>query len=220
MDRQRNRRSRIIKLFGLSILVLLAGFVLWYQVDTRISLPEVDTTIVTQLERIELGPDNYAVGNNWLRKNEFGLWEMYVEGPPFEMGVAAGKLTEELIYNQEKAFVEKIRELVPSDAYLKFLKYFIKFFNRDIDEYILPEYQEEIFGISFSCSDDFDFIGTNYDRMLNYHGAHDIGHALQDLMLVGCTSFAANMGFSDSSLIVGRNFDFYINEAFAEDKIV
>ncbi len=220
MDKQRNRRARIIKLFGLSILILFAGFVLWYQVDTRISLPAVDTSIVGQLERIKSGPDNYAVGNNWLRKNEFGLWEMYVEGPPFEMGVAAGKLTEELIYNQEKAFVEKIRELVPSDAYLKFLKYFIKFFNRDIDEYILPEYQEEIFGISFSCSDDFDFIGTNYDRMLNYHGAHDIGHALQDLMLVGCTSFAANMGFSDSSLIVGRNFDFYINEAFAEDKIV
>ena len=56
--------------------------------------------------------------------------------------------------------------------------------------------------------------------MLNYHGAHDIGHALQDLMLVGCTSFAANMGSADSSFIIGRNFDFFISEAFAEDKII
>lgn len=145
---------------------------------------------------------------------------MYLEGSAFERGLANGKLSRELIYKQEKAFVDQIKELIPSETYLKFLKYFIRFFNRDIDEYILPEYQEEIYGISFSASDDFDFIGTKFERMLNYHAAHDVGHALQDLMLVGCTSFAANMGFADSSLIIGRNFDFYINDAFAEDKII
>jgi predicted choloylglycine hydrolase len=167
-----------------------------------------------------LGPDQYRIGNNWLKKNEYGLWEMYLEGSPFERGVISGKLTEELVYKQEKAFVDKIKEMIPSESYLDFLKYFIRFFNRDIDEYILPEYQQEIYGISFSASDDFNFIGTKYERMLNYHAAHDIGHALQDLMLVGCTSFASNMGYADSSLIIGRNFDFYINDAFAEDKIV
>jgi hypothetical protein len=145
---------------------------------------------------------------------------MYLEGPSFERGVIAGILTEELIYKQEKAFVKQIRKIVPSEAYLDFLKYFIRFFNRDINEYILPEYQEEIYGISFSASDEFNYIGTKYERMLNYHAAHDIGHALQDLMLVGCTSFAANMGFTDSSMIIGRNFDFYVNDEFAEDKIV
>jgi hypothetical protein len=172
------------------------------------------------MERVETATDSYSVGNNWLRKNQYGLWEMYLEGTPFEMGVANGKLTKELIHKQEVAFVDKIKELVPSPGYLNFLKYFVGFFNRDIDEYILPEYEEEIYGISFSASNEFDFIGTNYERMLNYHGAHDIGHALQDLMLVGCTSFAANMGFADSSLVIGRNFDFFISDAFAEDKIV
>jgi len=56
--------------------------------------------------------------------------------------------------------------------------------------------------------------------MLNYHAAHDIGHALQDLALVGCTSFGLNLNQADSNLIIGRNFDFYINEKFAENKVV
>ncbi len=39
--------------------------------------------------------------------------------------------------------------------------------------------------------------------------------------LVGCTSFSAwNKKTSDSSLIVGRNFDFYLGNEFAKDKIV
>jgi len=218
--KKKNRVLRFFLILAVIFLLAIGAFVLWYQVDTKIVPPEITDKSALNLNRETLDTGYFKVGENWLRKNKFGLWEMYLEGSPFEIGVAGGKLTKELIYNQEEAFVEKIREMVPSESYLNFLKYFIGFFNRDIDEYILPEYQEEIYGISFSASEKFDFIGTNYERMLNYHGAHDIGHALQDLMLVGCTSFAANIGFADSSLILGRNFDFYINDAFAEDKIV
>jgi tetratricopeptide (TPR) repeat protein len=56
--------------------------------------------------------------------------------------------------------------------------------------------------------------------MLNYHGAHDIGHALKDLAMVGCTSFIANQNRNDSDMVVGRNFDFYINDDFAKDKMI
>ena len=218
--RHKFRFFRFLLYLVLFFFVTIIALVGWYYFDTQISPPPASQDVINNTVRETVDKNHYRIGKNWLKKNKYGLWEMYLEGSPFEMGVVNGKLTRELIYKQEKAFVDQIRKMVPSESYLDFLKYFIKFFNRDIDEHILPEYREEIYGISFSASDDFDFIGTKYERILNYHAAHDIGHALQDLMLVGCTSFAANMGFSDSSLIIGRNFAFYINNAFAEDKIV
>ncbi|HEY9115652.1 MAG TPA: C45 family peptidase [Bacteroidales bacterium] len=210
---------RLGRILAVVILLKLIFFI-WFIVDTKINPPEIEDLSALELQRENTAPDFFVIGDNSLRKNEFGLWEMAVEGSPFEMGVVEGKLSKELIHQQEEAFVEQINVLVPSPSYLKFLKYFIAFFNRDIDENILPEFQEEIYGVSFSASNEYDYIGNNYERMLNYHAAHDIGHALQALALVGCTSFSANMNSTDSSLVIGRNFDFYINPAFAENKVV
>jgi isopenicillin-N N-acyltransferase like protein len=122
---------------------------------------------------------------------------------------------------QENAFIEQIDQIIPSRFYLNFLKYLIAWFNRDIDKNIDPEYLLEIYGVSLSASEEFNNIGTNYERILNYHGAHDIGHALQDYHFVGCTSFSTwGSKSEDSTLLIGRNFDFFVGEKFAEDKII
>jgi hypothetical protein len=97
----------------------------------------------------------------------------------------------------------------------------VAWFNRNLDKNVTEEDKEEIYGISRSASDKYQYIGSNYQRLLNYHGAHDIGHALQSLALVGCTSFGTwDARSQDSTMIIGRNFDFYVNDDFARDKIV
>jgi isopenicillin-N N-acyltransferase-like protein len=202
--------------------ILLVGFFIYFIIAVQIDVPEIkkDTTLNWKRETID--KEFYKVNNSWLRNHKSGLWELYVEGDGYERGIANGMLTKELHEFQEDAFFHQIQILVPDLNYLKFLKYFVAYFNRHLPEHIINEYQEEIFGISQFASDNYDFIAPKYHRILNYHGAHDIGHALQDKnMTVGCTSFAVwNSKSEDGELLIGRNFDFYSGDDFAKNKIV
>ncbi len=197
-------------------------FLLWFIITVTITPPEIKNIEVLNLERIKIDTDFYTINNNWIKKSETGLWEIYVEGDGFERGVIEGKLNKELAEKQEIAFINQIQEMIPSKAMLNYLKFFIAFFNRNLDKHVIDEYKEEIYGESIYASDKFDFVAPKYYRMLNYHAAHDIGHALQDKnMTVGCTAFGAwATKTEDSTLLIARNFDFYVGDAFAEDKLI
>ena len=163
----------------------------------------------------------FSSGNNFLLKIKQELWELYVEGDPLERGLAFGSLADSLLKRQESIFFAKVDELLPSRNKQHFLRTFLKWYNRKLYLNVPEEYKTEIYGISQYSSHDFDNIAPPYLRSLYLHGAHDIGHALQDLALVGCSSFAAWGDKSeDGSLIIGRNFDFYAGDDFAKDKIV
>ncbi|MHA7057019.1 C45 family autoproteolytic acyltransferase/hydrolase [Aquimarina sp. M1] len=178
-------------------------------------IESVDTTRVKHSETF------FTLNNNLLRKNEQGVWEMYIEGNPLERGVAAGSLGRELIKIQEDAFIGKITELIPSETYLRFLSKIVAWYNRKLHLNVPEEYKTEIYGVSRYASDEYNNFAEPYVRMLYAHGAHDIGHALQDLMLVGCTSFAAwDDKTVDGKLLIGRNFDFYAGDDFSEEKLV
>ena len=163
----------------------------------------------------------FSTGNNFFIKNKQNLWELYVEGDPLERGLATGSLTDSLLKKQQKVFFDKINELLPSKFKQKTLKTFLKWYGRKLSHHVPDEYKTEIYGISEYSSHDFDNIAPRYLRSLYLHASHDIGHALQDLALVGCSSFAAwGEKSEDGNLILGRNFDFYAGDDFAKDKIV
>lgn len=179
-------------------------------------VPKVDVG-----ERKKVGENHYVLGNNWLRKNEAGIWEMYIEGDDYERGLIYGKLAKELCQRQEEIFVGQINGFVPSKFFQRFLRFAIGFFNKDIDEYVPQENLREIYGISQSFGDEYDYIAPKFTRHLNYHAAHDIGHALNDYSVVGCSSFSLKGAKSyNGDLLIGRNFDFYVGDEFAEDKLI
>ncbi|GAA4323803.1 acyl-CoA--6-aminopenicillanic acid acyl-transferase [Pontixanthobacter gangjinensis] len=177
-------------------------------------LENIDTT------RIKHSDTYYSLGKNQLFQNEQGIWELYLEGDALERGLVNGNLCRELIHHQEIAFMNKLQEMVPSENYRGFLKSVISWFNRKMYLHVPEEYKKEIYGLSRYGLERYDDFAPGYVRMLYFHGAHDIGHAMQDLMLVGCTSFAAwDSKTEDGELLLGRNFDFYAGDEFGEQKI-
>ncbi len=202
----------------IALLFVLAVYLFCVAIDYP---PKPADMSCLKLKRNEPSPGFYTIKNSWFRKSKSGLYELYVEGKPFERGVINGKLTKELVVRQEDYFTAQIAKLVPSEFYRSFLKYFVAWFNRNLDKNITLEDKLEIYGISKSASDKYKYIGSNYQRILNYHAAHDIGHALQGMALVGCTSFGTwDARSQDSTMIIGRNFDFYVSDNFAKDKII
>lgn len=163
----------------------------------------------------------FYTGNNFFIKNKQQLWELYIEGDPLERGFAMGSLTDSLLKKQEHFMFDKVNDLIPSNFKKRILRNFLKWYNRKLYLHVENEFQAEIFGISKYASKDLDYIAPSFLRSLYLHGAHDIGHAVQDLAMVGCTSFAVwGDKTDDGNLILGRNFDFYAGDAFAKEKIV
>lgn len=203
------------------LLLLIVILLVYVRSVAIIDEPQLADEALSYLSVSEPDSGLYEFNGSWFRKSESGLYELYVEGKPFERGIAVGKLSRNLIQYQEEVFTNQINQLVPSPTYLEVLKYFVGWFNRNLDESVPEEYRHEIFGVSRAASEKFNNIAPAYQRILNYHAAHDIGHALQNMSLVGCTAFATWGNTSeDNTLIIGRNFDFYVGDDFAKNKIV
>lgn len=184
-------------------------------------VPDITQYKTQSPKRVQISDATFSSKNGFLTKNQQGLWELYVQGNPLELGLATGSLTQELFHKQEDALLTKVDQIVPSGFKQYLLRKFLAWFNRKMYLNIPEEYKTEIYGLAQYASEDYDHIAEAYPRVLYLHGAHDIGHALQDLALVGCSSFAIwGDKTSDGQLLIGRNFDFYAGDEFAKEKII
>ena len=201
------------------VFVLIMGTMTYLYRTADMGEPAMD--IDTADYAVERHGDVLRCGGSTLRRNAEGVWELTTGGDPVVRGAESGALLRDLMHYQEKVFIDQIRRIVPSESYLHFLRVLIVIFNRNMATYIPEEYRCEIAAQARFCTHEYDAIGTPYERQINYHAAHDIGHAMQEYMLVGCSSFAAwNAETVDSALLVGRNFDFWIGDDFARNKLV
>ena len=203
-------------------LIFIGSFLLGCQTTRTVLLDE--KAYKKQLSDFEVQKINdsvYQISSDFLQKNEAGNWELKISGSPIDLGTKNGLLTEKIYNKQQTIFFDQVKKMVPSYLKRTFLMQFVKWFNRDISDYILPEYKKEIFGLSQHSQYHYPMMGTSYQRELMIQGAHDIGHAMQNLMLVGCSSFGVwNAKTENGELLIGRTFDFYMGDDFAEQKLI
>ena len=157
----------------------------------------------------------------WLFRNRYGFWEAYVSGTPEDRGGAMGSMCRNLLAYQEEAFIGFIKAYVKSFSYLRILYWLTIVFIRRMADNVPEEYRKEIYAASEFSSHTYDIFCDSYVRQLSYHAAHDIGHFMQDYMLVGCTSFAVWGDRSkDGRLLLARNFDFCVGDDFSRNRII
>ncbi|MEO5585643.1 MAG: C45 family autoproteolytic acyltransferase/hydrolase [Flavobacteriales bacterium] len=176
---------------------------------------------IPEVQVMDSAGDVRRCGTGTLLRNDHGLWEMRLQGDPLELGLQQGALEGDLYRSQEHIFFEKLKELVPKPGKQRLLIKFLGWFNRNMYKHVTNEYLAEIEGVSRYADAEYDHVAPAYMRALYLHGAHDIGHAVQQMALVECSSFAAwGESSCDGELVIGRNFDFYAGDAFAENRIV
>lgn len=208
-----NKRKKILWIS--LVLALIVGFLLF-----KWAVIYNPPTVPTSIERYaveQFGNDTTLYGPNWAVKNSYGEWVGFVEGAPYERGIALGEIHKSRIQSQEDAFVGQLEDHLPNAFYRNLLRVGIAWFNKNLDQSVPLEYRREIYGVSQFFSDAHDNVGPKYNRILNYHAAHDIGHMAQNMNLVACSAIAE---WNDSTFYLGRNFDFYFGDEFAKNKII
>lgn len=184
-------------------------------------IPDISRYTLETPKVSKINDSTFSFNRNYLTKNKQQLWELYIKGNPLQLGYNNGALTQNLMQQQEEIFFSKVEGFVPSKFKQKLLRGFLKWYNRKMYLNVREDDQAELYGLSQYSSDKYNFIAPKYLRNLYLHGAHDIGHAMQDLAMVGCTSLAVwNENTEDGELLIGRNFDFYVGDDFAKNKLV
>lgn len=205
-------------LFYLLLILSLASCGISKSID---HVPEVSQYSLDIPKVNKINDSTFSFNQNYLMKNKQQLWELYIKGNPLQLGYNNGALTQSLMQKQEEIFFSKVEGFVPSKFKQKLMRNFLKWYNRKMYLNVREDFQAELYGLSQYSSDKYNFIAPKYLRSLYLHGAHDIGHAMQDLMMVGCSSLAVwNENTEDGDLLIGRNFDFYVGDDFAKNKLI
>jgi hypothetical protein len=128
------------------------------------------------------------------------------------------------MHTLENEFLKMIQGYVPQHWLMEILKNYIIWRNRHLSDFIPQDYRLEIYATTFGSPDNHPEEGNFYNRLLNYHAAHDVSYMMIDnpfITRAGCTAFGAWGGATTNGhLIAGRNFDWEAAEVFSRDRVV
>lgn len=209
-------RGLAIGAVTLVVLAVLAQAVL--TALTRIDPPPRPAN--AQTPPIEVKGERAYVGPNWMTR-ERGLWELHLEGEPWDMGYAHARLGTRLLMATEDYMFAEMNRYVPSKLAMWAIRLGVRWQYRHLTESIPRDVLLEIAGQAEGYHDTHSDFLPGFHRMIFYHALHDITQGLEHSPMLGCTAFAVSGTATTSGhLLVGRNFDFEGPEPFDRDKAV
>ena len=125
------------------------------------------------------------LGESWMTRRE-GLLVVRLKGSPFEMGYASSALMPEQMHTLEREFLAMIQGYVPQKWKLQLLKSYVIYRNRRLSQYVSDDFRSQIHGVVLGCPDIHPELGDYYNRMLNYHAAHDISYMMIEIGRASC----------------------------------
>lgn len=205
-------------LFAVTLFFVI--IIIWTHSWMVIPTPEIEDLSITNEKIDTLGNNRYMLRNNFILHKQDKIWELYTEGSPFEIGYSTGALSKGILQEQEAIFAHRMIEHAPGHN-ASIARVLSAFYNRHMDNRILPEYCKEMYGVSFHTNPKFKSIGSAYQRILNYHGLYDTQHSFEKVDVSVNSAFAIKGNKTkEGDVLVGRNFDFFLNDQFRQDKIV
>jgi isopenicillin-N N-acyltransferase-like protein len=165
-------------------------------------------------------PTDRRYGPNRLTRSH-GIWTQRVEGTAYEIGHATGLLAADLRVRNEDSIVSEFYTHVKNPLVRYGLVRGVPLLADAMTAATPPAYLEELRGYTDTGAAPYDWVAPQYTRKLCYHAIHDVGQAMVDSPLLGCTGFVAGGArTADGHWIIGRNWDFDGGRLFDEDKAV
>jgi predicted choloylglycine hydrolase len=163
--------------------------------------------------------DDVLARSQLVPRAQGGVNTLTLFGTPYERGLAAGRLTKDLLLQEETQLVADLERFFPSALARWALMFGSMRWFYGIDRYISPSSLAEMYGVAASAPHQMDRLADGYTRQIAYHGVHEIGQMFVDFdrQDFGCT---AVMTPTTEGWIVGRNFDFDAVPILDTEKIV
>lgn len=151
-----------------------------------------------------------------------GLWEVYLTGTPEEIGWAHGKLLSDRMVKNETALYSELERQIPFSLFRTALMDLASFGFRNVDEGFTPTRRHELAAQALALAPDpFAQLFPTFQRLVYLNALYDISLSFEDSPLIGCTSFTVSaQRATNGSPLLGRAFDFEVDEIFDQDKAV
>lgn len=164
--------------------------------------------------------DRRVAPNRLIRRH--GIWVEHLEGDPYTIGRADATLAGPILDRDEAGIVGEFFKHVKNPLVQYTLFRGVPMFGGAMASTIPERYLLQLRGYTDAADDaEWGWIAPHYTRKLCYHAIHDVGQAMVDSPLVGCTGFVASGSRTvDGHTLLARNFDFDGGPSFDAEKAI